>query len=159
MEKEETMGFKSIEEIIKFAIENEKEAAAFYAECAGQEPFEAVKDTLLEFSKEEKKHQSMLENLGKNEALIKDYKLKWVPDIKRSDYIDEIEYEPGMHFVDILRMSMKREEQALKMYNELQGRTDNPENVKVFKILCQEEARHKQFFETMYDDYMAEQGD
>ena len=153
------MGFKSIEEIIKFAIENEKEAAAFYAECAGKEPFEAVKDTLLEFSKEEKKHQAMLENLGKNEALIKDYKLKWVPDIKRSDYIDEIEYEPGMHFVDILRLSMKREEQALKMYNELQRRTKNPENIKVFKILCQEEAKHKQFFETMYDDYMAEQGD
>ena len=153
------MGFESIEEIINFAIENEKEAAAFYAECAEQEPFEAIKDTLSDFSAEEKKHQSMLENLGNNQELIKDYNLKWVPDIKRSDYIDEIEYEKGMHFVDILRLSMKREEQALKMYNTLQDRTDNPENKKVFQILCQEEAKHKQFFETLYDDYMAEQGD
>ena len=41
----------------------------------------------------------------------------------------------------------------------LQEKTDNPENIKVFQILCQEEAKHKQFFETLYDDYMAEQGD
>ncbi|MBW1841063.1 MAG: ferritin family protein [Deltaproteobacteria bacterium] len=153
------MGFESIEDIIKFAIKNEKEAAAFYAECAEKEPFEAVKDDLLAFSAEEKKHQAMLENLGQNQELIADYNLKWVPDMKRSDYIDEIEYEPGMHYVDILRLSMKREEQALKMYNSLQGKTDNPENIKVFQILSQEEAKHKQFFETLYDDYMAEQGD
>jgi rubrerythrin len=153
------MGFKSFEEIINYAIEKEKEAAAFYAECAEQEPFEAVRDSLLDFSKEEKKHQAILENLGKNKELVKEYKLKWVLDIKRSDYIEEIKYEKGMHFVDILRLAMKREEQALRMYNELQGKTDNPENVKVFKILCQEEAKHKSFFETLYDDYMAEQGD
>jgi len=153
------MSFESFEEIINYAIEKEKEAAAFYAECAEQEPFEAVRDSLLDFSKEEKKHQAMLENLGKNKELVEEYKLKWIPDIKRSDYIEEIKYEKGMHFVDILRLAMKREEQALKMYNELQGKTDNPENVKVFQILCQEEAKHKSFFETLYDDYMAEQGD
>ncbi|MFC1812510.1 ferritin family protein [Thermodesulfobacteriota bacterium] len=153
------MGFESFEEIVNYAIEKEKEAAAFYAECAEQEPFEAVRDSLLDFSKEEKKHQAMLENLGKNKELVEEYKLKWVPDIKRSDYIEEIKYEKGMHFVDILRLAMKREEQALKMYNELQGKTDNPENVKAFQILCQEEAKHKSFFETLYDDYMAEQGD
>ena len=153
------MGFESFEEIVEYAISKEKEAAEFYEECAEKEPFTGVKDTLLEFSKEERKHQAMLENLGQNKELVEDYKLTWVPDIKRSDYIEEIKYEPGMHYVDILRLAMKREEQALKMYNELQNRTDNPENVKVFKILCQEEASHKQFLETLYDDYMAEQGD
>jgi len=29
----------------------------------------------------------------------------------------------------------------------------------VFKLLCQEEAKHKQILETIYDDFMAEQGD
>ena len=28
-----------------------------------------------------------------------------------------------------------------------------------FKILCQEEAKHKLALESMYDDYMAEMGD
>ena len=153
------MSFESFEEVIEFAIEKEKEAAAFYAECAEQEPFSGVKESLLEFSAEEKKHQAMMENLGNNKALIAEYQLKWIPDMKRSDYIVEIQYEPGMNFVNILRLAMKREELALKMYNELQKRTGDSENIKVFKILCQEEAGHKLFFETLYDDYMAEQGD
>ena len=29
----------------------------------------------------------------------------------------------------------------------------------LFKVLCQEEAKHKLALETMYDDYMAEMGD
>ncbi len=153
------MNFESFDEIISFAIENEKEAAAFYTDCATKEPFASMKEALLEFAEEEKKHQSMLENLGKNKELIENYKLKWIPDMKRSDYIVEMQYEEGMHYTDILRLAMKREESALKMYNELQKKTDDPENIKLFQILCQEEAKHKRFFETQYDDHMAEQGD
>ena len=33
------MNFESLEEIIGFAIEKEKEAAAFYEDCANQESF------------------------------------------------------------------------------------------------------------------------
>ena len=47
------------------------------------------------------------------------------------------------------------------MYNELQKKTDNSEHIKLLKVLCQEEAKHKHklFLETLYDDFMAEQGD
>lgn len=101
----------------------------------------------------------MLENLGSNQALVEDYKFKWIPDIKRSDYMVEMKYEDGMSYADILRLAMKREEQALKMYNELQKKADNEENIKILKVLCQEEAKHKLFLEAIYDDHMAEQGD
>ena len=153
------MNFESFEEIISFAIENEKEAAAFYTECATKEPFASMKEALLEFAEEEKKHQAMLENIGKNKELIENYKLTWIPDMKRSDYMVEMEYEEGMHYTDILRLAMKREESALRMYNELQKKTDDPENIKLFKILCQEEAKHKLKLETLYDDHMKMLGD
>ncbi len=153
------MSFDSFEEIINFAIEKEKEAAAFYADAASQEPFAGARDALMEMAEEEKKHEALLRNLGGNKELLKDYEFKWVPDMKRSDYMVDMTYEPGMHYSDILRLAMKREENALKMYNELQQKTDNEEYIKVFKVLCQEEAKHKMFLETLYDDYMAEQGD
>jgi rubrerythrin len=54
---------------------------------------------------------------------------------------------------------MKREEKALAMYNELQDRASKEEHAKLFKVLCQEEAKHKLFLEKLYDDYMAAQGD
>ena len=157
--KDDIMSFESFEEIVSFAIEKEKEAVAYYQECALQESFAGAKDSLLEMSKEEQKHQAMLENLDENKEALKEYEFKWIPDIKRSDYMVEMQYEKGMHYTDILRIAMKREEAALKLYNELLKKTDNPDHVKVFKMLCQEEAKHKLFLETLYDDYMAEQGD
>jgi rubrerythrin len=153
------MTFESFEVLIEFAIEKEQEAAAFYADLAEQTSFSGVKDSLLEMVEEEKKHESLLKNLGNNKALVEEYKFKWIPDMKRSDYMVELKYEDGMNYVDILRLAMKREEQALKMYNELQKKTDNPENIQLLKLLCQEEAKHKLFLEGLYDDHMAEQGD
>jgi rubrerythrin len=153
------MSFKSFEEIIDFAIEKEKEAAAFYTEAAKQTSFAGVKESLEEMAQEEKKHQSMLENLESNKEVLKEYKFKWIPDMKRSDYMVDLKYQDGMSYTDILRLAMKREEQALQMYNELQKKTVNPEHIKLFKVLCQEEAKHKLFLETLYDDFMAEQGD
>ena len=70
-----------------------------------------------------------------------------------------LEYEKGMQYADILRFAMKREEKALKLYNEMQTKTQDKDYIRLFKILAQEEAKHKQFLEVLYDDYMAEQGD
>lgn len=153
------MNFESLEEILEFAIEKEKEAAAFYEEVAEQEHFSGAKKTFQEFAAEERKHQALLEDFEGSQEKLADYKLKWIPDMKRSDYMVELKYEKGMHFADILRLAMKREEAALALYNGLQRKTDKAEYIRLFKVLCQEEAKHKQFLETMYDDYMAEQGD
>ena len=64
-----------------------------------------------------------------------------------------------MGYRDILMIAMKREEKALKLYNELLQQSETEDRKKLFKMLCQEEAKHKLAFETMYDDYMAELGD
>ncbi len=153
------MDFNSTEEIINYAIEKEKDAVQFYEEISRQEAFSGTKETFEEFAKEERKHQAMLEDFSINKEKIADYKLEWINDIKRSDYLVDIEYEPGMHYTDILRLAMKREEKALKLYNDLAQKTDNEDVIKLFQILSQEEAKHKGFLEGLYDDYMAEQGD
>lgn len=153
------MGFKSLDEIIQFAVEKEKEAVVFYEDCARQEAFSGNRETFQAMADEERKHQEMLENLGEHQEHVANYDFKWIPDMKRSDYIVEMEYTPGMSYPDILRVAMKREEHALKLYNELQEKAEHPAHKEVFKVLCQEEAKHKQFLETLYDDYMACQGD
>ena len=153
------MNFESVEDILQFAIEKEDEAAAFYTDVAAQEPFSGAKDTFLEFAREEGKHAALLRDFEGSQEKIKEYKSKWVPDMKRSDYMVDMVYEKGMHYADILRLAMKREEKALALYNELQSKTDKDAYILLFKILAQEEAKHKQFLEGMYDDFMAEQGD
>ena len=153
------MSFESFEKIINFAIEKEKEAAAFYEDASTQESYSGGKEIFEDFAKEERKHQKMLEDLLKGETTLSDYKFEWIPDMKRSDYLVDLNYEKGMHYTDILRLAMKREEKALNLYNHLSKMTDKDEFINIFKMLSQEEAKHKLALETLYDDYMAEMGD
>jgi rubrerythrin len=155
------MKFDSLGAIVNFAIEKEKEAVDFYSSLSKEEAFSGTKEMFADFAKEEHKHEKMLEEFkikGLTQSM-KNYKLKWIKDIKRSDYVVELEYRKGMAYNEILMLAMKREEKALKLYNDFLKQTDTPEGQKVFKMLCQEEAKHKLALETMYDDYMAKMGD
>ncbi len=155
------MQFENLQEVIDFAIEKEIEAADFYEEVSQQEGMSGAKEMLLEFAEQEKKHQRLLEELKTKGIVegISDYKFKWIPDIKRSDYVVELEYKKGMTYNELLMLAMKREEKALALYNQLLRQADGKNAKDVFKMLCQEEARHKLILETKYDDYMAELGD
>jgi rubrerythrin len=161
MGKESSMKFDSLEAIVDFAIEKEKEAFEFYSELAKKEAFSGSKDLFTDFAREERKHQNLLQDFrtkGLTQAM-KDYKLKWIKDIKRSDYVVDLEYHKGMAYNEILMLAMKREEKSLKLYNDFLKQTTTPDGQKLFKMLCQEEAKHKLALETMYDDYMAKMGD
>lgn len=151
------MQFSSLEEIVKFAIEKEKEAAVFYENASKEEIFSGSKQMFKDFANEERKHQKMLENL--DQKVMTAYEPKKIMDLKRSDYLDEMEYKKGMGFREILTIGMKREEKAMKLYSDLEQRSDNANYKKIFRMLGDEEAKHKLGLETMYDDYMAKMGD
>ncbi len=153
------MSFDSLEEILRFAVEREQEAAAFYEELAGREAFSGSRDTFLAFAQEERKHEAMLKDFLNGEKALGDYDFDWIPDLKRSNYTVDMAYKEDMDYADILRLAMKREEASLKLYNELAAESGRSEAFQVFQMLSQEEAKHKLALETMYDDYMAKQGD
>ncbi|GBC60368.1 rubrerythrin [Desulfonema ishimotonii] len=155
------MRFESLKDMIDFAIEKEQEAADFYTEASGQEAFSGSKEMLREFAREELKHKKMLEDMKSKgiDDSVNEYTFKWIPDIRRSDYVDDLTYAKGMGYRDMLMLAMKREEKALKLYNELLSMAEDDLARNFFKVLCQEEAKHKLALETMYDDYMAEMGD
>ncbi len=153
------MSFTSFEEVIRFARDKEKEAVDFYSGLAKNAAFSGARETLEEFAREEQKHFDLLDNLGKEKNDLAQYKFEWIPDLKRSDYLVDADDPKDMDYADLLRLAMKQEEKALKLYNELLEKAENEELKNVFKMLCQEEAKHKLSLETLYDDYMAEQGD
>ncbi len=155
------MPFENLKAIVDFAIQREKEAAEFYDSAGAETSMSGAREMLQEFAREERKHQRLLESIEEKGVApsLKAYKLKWVTDIKRSDYVADLVYRPGMAYNEILMVAMKREEKALKLYNELLSHAETPEQRKLFKVLCQEEAKHKLAFETLYDDFMAKMGD
>ncbi|CAB1064962.1 hypothetical protein D1BOALGB6SA_9759 [Olavius sp. associated proteobacterium Delta 1] len=155
------MEFENLAAILDFAIEKELEAAEFYTHISQEEAFSGAGRMFEEFAQEERKHQQLLQDFkaGGLAASMEDYQFKWISDIKRSDYVVDSEYSRGMGYSDILMLAMKREEKALQLYNDFLEKADSEESRTLFKVLCQEEAKHKLALETMYDDYMAEMGD
>ena len=151
------MNFQSIDEILTFAIDREKEAVEFYAALSEEATSKALKQTFIDFSREEGKHVALLSNIAGNKEMIDSYELKNIPDLKISNYQVETTYETGMPMPEILKLAMKREEKSVKLYQTMSDQTDNAEAKKVFQILAQEESKHKLGLETMFDDYMAEQ--
>jgi len=156
------MHFENLEAIIDFAIEKEREAAEFYDNISkNEEDFSGSRKMFAEFAIEEQKHEKiLLEFKAKGIAKsLEGYKFKWITDIKRSDYLVDLDYGEDMPYNEILLLAMKREEKALKLYNQFLKQADSDEAKKLFKVLCQEEAKHKLALETTYDDYMAQMGD
>ena len=150
------MSFKSMDEILAYAIEKEEEAVAFYTGLSKKEGFASVKETFKNFADEEKKHVKMLQGLSQDSSKVESYEVKNIPDLKISDYMVDIEYSEGMMMPEILRLAMKREEQAVKLYRDLGEKSPTPELQKIFQILVQEESKHKLVLETMYDDFLAD---
>lgn len=151
------MNFETFEDIIAYAIQKEIEAVQFYNAAADQEKYADAKSAFKEFAEEEQRHVTLLENISKSN--VEHYKLRDVPNLKRSDYTVDMAYEPGMMFEDILKLAAKREEMAFQFYTDLGNGSENPEHKKLFQTLAQEEAKHKLKFETILDDHFAEMGD
>lgn len=151
------MEFGSIDEILNFANDREKEAVEFYTSLAKEATRASLKETFERFAREEEKHVVLLSDMSDNKGMIDAYEIKKIPNLKISDYMVEIEYKQGMSMPDILKIAMKREEKAVKLYSVLGDETDNADAKKVFQILVQEESKHKLALESMYDDYLADQ--
>jgi rubrerythrin len=152
------MYFKTFDEIMEYAINKEKEAEKFYQEASKKESYSGTRELFKEFALEERGHVKMLENLSKKKDNPEGFKEKNIPDLKISDTMVELTYEPDMPYDDILRVAIKREEKALKFYTDLGGTAKADSLKKVFKVLAQEEAKHKLKLETLLDDYLAKMG-
>ncbi len=149
------MSFETMDDVLAYAIGKEEEAVAFYTELSKKDNFASVKETFVSFAAEEEKHVKLLQNINDDKAKIDDYEIKNVPDLKISNYMVDTEYHDGMLMNDILKLAMKREEVAVKLYQDLADQSDHAALKKTFQILVQEEQKHKLALETMYDDFLA----
>ena len=122
---------EQFKEIINFAVERENEAERFYLDAAMKAKCPHIKELLLEMAKEEEKHAKFL--LGIKLEELDDIHIQPIPDLKISDYLVEMEYKPDMDFQSIMIIAMKREESAVKLYEDFGSTCTDPNVCKLFK--------------------------
>jgi rubrerythrin len=139
----------TIKEIIEFAIQNEIEAAEFYHKLQNIAKLPSSKEFLKELEEMEISHQKILQQYLErpNEINL----IGQPQDLQISNFMDQVEPETEMTFQQILIIAMKREENAMYLYQQLAKEVDG-EAKNVFLRLSQEEAKHKLQLETIYDE-------
>ena len=144
--------FKSINDILNFAIASEQEAVDFYTKLSKQATNEAMKEVFLQFAREEMGHKARLTKI--KEKQLFEFKEEKVTDLKIADYLVESEAKSDMTYQNFLIVAMNKEKAAFKLYSDLAKIAPNNELRDIFLTLAQEEAKHKLRFEIEYDDYV-----
>ena len=144
------MKFKSVDELLDFAISNEERAAEFYMDIASKVDSPTMKQAMNEFVEEEKKHKEKLIEI-KNGKQLNAVKGK-ILDLKIGNYLVDQEPTPKITYQEALILAMKQEKAAFQLYSDLASSTDNEALRAVLLSLAQVEAKHKLKFEIEYDE-------
>ncbi len=146
--------FNSVDEVLDYAIIQEETAAEFYTQMAAQMENQEMSEVFKGYAEEELRHKEMLLNLKRTGG--GNISVREVLDLKISEYTVDVEPSKDMGYQDALLYVVKREQAAAKLYADLADKVSDGEIRRTLETLAQEEAKHKLYFETEYDDLIKE---
>lgn len=144
--------FRTIDDILAFAIKKEEEAAAAYGEMLEAAETPGLKKLLKELYDEEGNHKRLLEKAAR--AGIEKLESTSVEDLRITDYLIAEPPHPDMSFQDLLIFAARKEGKAAELYGELTRRAARYEQRTLFDHLMRQEKTHKLRLESEYEKYV-----
>jgi rubrerythrin len=141
--------FKSIEEVLDFAIANEDKAHDFYIELARRAKSPVMQHVFEGFAAEEFGHKLKLQAVKDSEFQLDPE--DDIPSLGVAESAEDVEPSDQMSYADALVLAMKREKEAYRLYLDLAAAAPTQELTDLFLGLANEEAKHKLRFELEYD--------
>ena len=143
------MKFSTLQEIIDFAIDREKNAVTFYTTCQERAGRPEMKSAFIEMVEEEKRHVTLLENIQLS-SFAEDT-VDSVNNPKMEMYIIEKPFHPSMSYQELLQLAIHREASSYQLYTMLGEKTDDGKGKALLKRLAEEELMHKERLEEEYN--------
>jgi rubrerythrin len=147
------MKFKSIEELLKFAIKKEIASAQFYTDLAATTQNEIIKDLFLVMAKEEINHKRQLELEVMKLGIVvteEDPNMRHQPDA----FLLESDIDKTFGFAETLQLAIQKEHASFGMYMDLYAITEDDEQRLVIMEMAEEEVRHKVILESQYNELL-----
>lgn len=145
--------FKSVDDILDFAINEEQKASDLYTSLAARSRNRMIQEVFIQFSREELGHKKKLQSIKRKDYVV--LSGEKVMDMKIGDYLVDVnKSREDLTYQESLIIAMKEEKAAFRLYLDLANRTEDARLKKTFMMLAQEEAKHKLRFEIEYDDYI-----
>ena len=139
---------EDFKKILLNAIDREVNSYAFYTALSEKVKDSALKTTFRELAQEETMHRKTLQEYlsgGKKEL-----KFDEVKDYKLSQIIDSPSPSSDMKPLDGLKLAIKKEEEAMEMYDSLAQASTDSDQKKIFGELAKMERGHKARLEDLY---------
>ena len=146
--EEEVMEFSNIDEVLGYAIAREREAAALYTELADRVSRPELRQLLLDFASQERRHRERLEMVRGGE--LSGFTSEIVQTLKIADHLGTPEPTAHMTYREALLFAVKSEGASYAVSSKLAEMTDDDRLNDVFCSLAREEAVHKLKFEQEY---------
>lgn len=140
--------FKSFQEVIDFAINEEIKAIKFYKILADFVEQPEMAEVLSDLALQESEHKTKLEAIKAGKINFND---EDVGDLGITNLVDDIKPDARMDYNDLLIIGMKKEEAARRLYIDLANAAQAKDIRDNFLKLSKEEAQHKLRFELEYE--------
>jgi len=111
------MEFRTIEDILDFAIRREEAAAELYTSMAERVTRPEMREALISFAEEEQRHRQRLLKVKAGE--LPAVSREKIHDLRIADYVVQPEPTARMDYPEALRFAMNAEKAAFRLYSDL----------------------------------------
>lgn len=137
------MQFETFDDILDFAIVQEKAAQKFYTKLSNEAPDAQMQLFYRTLAEEELRHEKKLCKLKTSDSSLPAPDLT---ELQKSGYMDALPIGPEMSLKDVMLYALKKEKSAKMLYSVLAENMLDAEMNKLFKMLADEEGEHADFF-------------
>lgn len=142
------MKLEEFKKILLSAIDKEVESYTFYTATSERVKDSALKTIFKELADQETMHRKTLQEYLSGSK--KDLKFDEAKDYKISDTIESPVLSTEMKPLDGLKLAIKKEEEAMQMYEKFAAASVDADQKKVFTELAKMELGHKARLEDIY---------
>lgn len=140
--------FKSVHDVLSFAISLEHISQEFYMKLIEQVSEEGTQAFLREMAAQEAMHETQLRGLLEDgDELL----LTQVPPEEMGAYIETLKVPDDLHYKAAVKIARDKEDASRMLYSILSGLTEEEKIKKLFVYLSDQEQQHKEFFEKEYN--------
>lgn len=144
------MDLQEYKKIVEMAIGEEVAASIFYQEASEKVEDDYLKKMFAELAEEERGHKRILEKILNSDSIQRYFTESM--DFKVSETVEAPELSTQMKPADAIALAMKKEEEAMYMYQDMADACDDPETKRTFEDLANMERNHKRKMEAAFVD-------
>ncbi len=135
--------FRTFEDILDFAILQEKAAQQFYTHLSGQVLDPQVQSFYRTLAQEERCHEKKLTELKRYDFDLVEPDME---SLRSSGYLDALPAHPEMTIAEAVRYALKKEKSARMLYHMLARMAQRKELADLLEQLAEQEQQHADYF-------------